>query len=88
MADAISRLEFSPIENPSLNTDKQNWMILPKRWCAIEQSAQQDKEQNMDLNYVFANRSDKEEICPLTFSEIAEEQLKDKALQQQKVLTA
>ena len=37
----------------------------------------------MDINYVFANRSDEEEMCPLTISEIAEEQLKDKALQQQ-----
>ena len=35
---------------------------------------------------MFANRSDKEEIFPLTISEIAEEHLKDKALQQQKVL--
>ena len=42
----------------------------------------------MDINYVFANCSYEEEIFPLTVSEIAEEQLKDKALQQQKVLTA
>ena len=40
----------------------------------------------MDLNYVFANRSDEEEIFPLAISEIAEEQLKDKSLQQHKVL--
>ena len=38
----------------------------------------------MDLNHVFANRSDKEDIYPLTVSEIAEEQLKDKSLQKQK----
>ncbi len=38
---------------------------------------------DMELNYVFAIRSDEEEIFPLTISEIAEEQLKDKALQQQ-----
>ena len=36
----------------------------------------------MDLNHVFANHSDKEEIYPLTVSEIAEEQTKDKSLQQ------
>ena len=40
----------------------------------------------MDINYVFATHSDEEEIFPLTISEIAEEQLKDKALQKQKVL--
>ena len=61
-------------------------MILTKNWCAIEQFAQPDNEHNMDINYVFTNRSDEEEIVPLTISEIAEEQLKDKALQHQKVL--
>ena len=38
----------------------------------------------MDLNHVFANCSDKEEIYPLTVSEIAEEQTKDKGLQLQR----
>ena len=38
----------------------------------------------MDLNHVFATRSDKKEIYPLTVSEIAEEQTKDKSLQKQK----
>ena len=38
----------------------------------------------MDLNHVFANRRDKEDIYPLTVSEIAEEQTKDKSLQQLK----
>ena len=88
VADAISRLEFSPKINPSLITDKQNWMIPTENWCAIDQFARPENEQNMDINYVFANHSYEEEIFPLTISEIAEEQLKDKALQQQKVLTA
>ena len=38
----------------------------------------------MDLNHVFANCSDKEEIYPLMVSEITEEQTKDKSLQQLK----
>ena len=38
---------------------------------------------DMDLNFVFATHSAEEEIFPLTIIEIAEEQLKDKALQQQ-----
>ena len=48
--------------------DKQNWMILTKNWFAIDQFAQPENEQNMDINYVFANCSDKEEIFPLTIS--------------------
>ena len=39
----------------------------------------------MDLIHVFAKPSDKEEIYPLTVNEIAEEQITDKGLQQQKV---
>ena len=39
----------------------------------------------MDMNHVFANRSDEGEIYPLTVKEIAEEQLIDQVLQQQKV---
>ena len=38
----------------------------------------------MDLDHVFAYRSDKEEIYPLTVLEITEEQTKDKRLQQQR----
>ena len=38
----------------------------------------------MNLIHVFANRSDKEEIYPLTVNGIAQEQIKDKGLQQQK----
>ncbi len=38
----------------------------------------------MTMNHVFATRSDKKEIYPLTVSEIAEEQAKDKSLQKQK----
>ena len=45
--DAISGLEFSLIENPSLNTDKKNWMILTQIWCAIEQLGQPENGQNM-----------------------------------------
>ena len=41
----------------------------------------------MELNQVFANHSDEEDIYPLTVREIAEKQIKDKDLQQQKVIT-
>ena len=67
-------------------------MILTKQWCKInhfaELTSKQDTEKYMDINdmdsnYVFSIHSDEEEIFPLTISEIAEAQLKDKALQQQ-----
>ena len=62
-------------------------MVLAKCWCAVENSHENSDQQNtMDLNHVFANHSDEEDIYPLTVSEIAEEQLKDKSLQQQKGL--
>ena len=38
-------------------------------------------------NQAFANHRNKKEIYPLTVSEIAEEQIKDKALQQQKMMS-
>ena len=70
------------MKNLSSEEAKQNWMILTKNWCEIEHFSEPENEQNMDINYVFANCSDEEEIFPLIISEIAEEQLKDKALQQ------
>ena len=75
-AVAISQLDFSPKAHHK--TDKKNWMILTKCYCAVENSQNQSKpEFTMDMNHVFTNRSDKEEIYPLTVSEIAEEQIID-----------
>ncbi len=87
VADTISRLDFSPTVHPSLKTEQHNWMVLAKCWCAVENSHENSNQMfTIDLNHVFTNCSDKEEIYPLTVSEIAEEQLKDKSLQQQKGL--
>ena len=85
IADAISQLDFSPKAHPE--TDKKNWMILEKLWCAVSNLHNNNSNSinsTMDLNHVCAKRSDKEEIYPLTVSEIAEEQTKDKGLQQQR----
>ena len=85
VADDISRLDFSP-KAETKNSDQKNWMILTKCWCAFSTHTIKVNSINstMDLNHVFANRSDEEEIYPLTVSEIAEEQTKDKSLQKQK----
>ena len=73
VADAISRLDFSPIAHP--NADKKNWMNFAKCYCAVQNSQDQSKKDfTMDMNHVFANlnRSDEEEeIYPLTVNEIA-----------------
>ena len=85
VADAISRLDFLPTAKPE-PTDKQCWMTLAKCWCTVETDTNKSSsEQNMDINHVFANRSDEEEeVYPPTVSEIAEEQILDKALQKRK----
>ena len=81
IADAILRLDFSP--EADRKTDQKNWMILAKRWCNLSNTHTTKSNSiniTMDLNHVFANCSDKEEIYTLTVSEIAEEQTKDKSL--------
>ena len=40
VADAISRLEFAPKKNPTLEEAKQNWMILTNNWREIEHFAE------------------------------------------------
>ena len=60
-------------------------MILAKRWCAVADTHTTKSNiinSTMDLNHAFANCSDKEENYPLTVVEIAEEQTKDKGMQQ------
>ena len=57
-----------------------------KCWCKLETDTDTSKnEQNMDINHVFAHRSDEEEeVYPPTVSEIADEQSRDAALQKRK----
>ena len=86
MADAISRIDFLLKAEPK-NLDQKNWMMLAKRWCAVadtQTTKSNSINSTMYLNHVFANHSDEEEIYPLTVSDIAEEQTKDKGLQQQR----
>jgi hypothetical protein len=79
VADAISRLDFSP---PALKT-QQNWMTFTKRWCRVDSDTHTNsaKQHLESMNYVFANRSDDDDIYPITVREIAEEQKKDKTIQ-------
>ena len=80
VADAISRLDFTPVSQKQ--TEKQNWMTFSKCWCALEQDTHTDstKQHMYSMNHVFANHSDDKDIFPITVIEIAEEQHKDKSL--------
>jgi hypothetical protein len=60
-------------------------MTFTKHWCDIDHATHTNSntQQHIEsMNYVFANRSEDEEIYPLTIKEIAEEQLKDKSLRE------
>jgi hypothetical protein len=90
IADAISQLEYDPSINQtaenyhmtkvkkrsSKRSHKQSWMTLSTHWCNLEI----DTSKHKDLNFVFANHREEDEIYPLTTIEIAETQCKDQEL--------
>ena len=51
-------------------------MTVSKHWCNLEI----DTNKHKDLNFVFANHGEEDEIYPLTTIEIAEAQRKDQEL--------
>jgi len=72
VADAISRLDFTPVP-PSSQKEQQNWMTFTKCWCALEKDTHEFSEQQhlTSMSQVFANHSKDEEIFPITVKEIA-----------------
>ena len=57
----------------------QNWMTFSKRWCEYNESQNNSTDKhNYSMNNVFANRSDEEDVYPLTVKEIAEAQKLDR----------
>jgi hypothetical protein len=88
IADAISRLEYDPNVNQTAESysmtkvksskccQRQNWMAVSKHWCQLEL----DTNKHDDLNLVFENHRDEDEIYPLTTIEIAEAQQNDQEL--------
>ena len=89
VADAISRLEY----NPKLNSTNeynhamqgvstkdlahQKWNTFSKHWRGYNETNSQSNTNRVQLNQVFANRSEDDEIYPLTVSEITEAQKAD-----------
>ncbi len=85
VADAISRLDFSSTPQSIVTKENQNWMTFTKYWCAMDHSHNNSTSNHeASMTHVFANRSDEEEIYPLTVKEIAAEQQHDKAIKQLK----
>ena len=92
VADAISRLDY----DPKLNTtneynhathvkstkveSNQKWMMFSKFWSCYNETQDQDETNPIEMNQVFANRSEEEEIYPLTVKEIIEAQKADPIL--------
>jgi hypothetical protein len=85
VADTISWLDYDPSVNQTAesyympivkslkHSQRQNWMAVSKRWCNLEI----DTNKHENLNFVFANHGEEDEIYPLTTIEIAEVQHKD-----------
>ena len=89
VADAISRLDFGPVQ-----VEKANWMMFTKCWCHYTMHAppvESSTNQQHQTNKVFANRSDEDVIYPLTLKEITlawERDLVLKKLQDGKVFNS
>jgi hypothetical protein len=57
------------------SVQKQNWKTVSKNWCKIELNDTIKQEDN--LNLMFENHREENDIYPLTIIEIAEAQKKD-----------
>jgi hypothetical protein len=55
----------------------QRWMMFSKFWSCYNKTQDQDKINPIEMNQVFANRSEEEEIYPLMVKEIVEAQRAD-----------
>ena len=79
VADAISRLDFTPKPVESKKKERQCWMTFTKCWRDFNEShVNSTATQHNSMHFVFANRSEENEIYPLTIKEIAEAQNKEK----------
>ncbi len=90
VADAISQLDYDPKLNSTneynhamhvMSTNKkacQKWLMCSKFWsCYNKMQGDPDKTNMIQLNQVFANCSEEDEVYPLTMKEIVEAQKAD-----------
>jgi len=89
VTDAISRLDY----DPKLNTANEynhathvkstkvvsnhKWMMFSKFWSCFNETQDPDELNTIEMNHVFTNRSEEDEIFPLTVKEIVEAQKAD-----------
>ncbi len=89
VADVILWLEYDPsvyhtaesyfvtkVNKSSKCSQRQNWMAIAKHWCELEL----DTNKHEDLNLMFANHREEDEIYPLTTIEIAKTQKNNQEL--------
>ena len=82
VADAISRLDYDPQPNTTTEYNhamhvmstkvegSQKWMMFSKFWSCFSETQDLDELNTIKINHVFANRSEEDEIFPLTVKEI------------------
>ncbi len=58
----------------------QQWKSFAHHWCSYTETSMQTQAYCFHMNEVFANRSDEDEIYPLTTKEFAETQWADASL--------
>jgi hypothetical protein len=94
VADAISQLEYNPVQNLTNEythatmriptgeptTNPSQWMTFSKQWRCYMQGYAVSNTEAADLSAVFANRSEEDDIYPLTTVEIAEAQWADASI--------
>jgi hypothetical protein len=92
VADAISRLDYDPQLNKTnkythatlgVEPEKlsaQQWKLFTRHWCSYNESSSPAQAHCFHMNEVFANRSDEDEICPLTKVKVAAAQRADASL--------
>ncbi len=87
ITDAISRLDYDPKVNSTneynhamqgISTKEmasQRWLMFSKLWSCYNEAQEDPDETNIiQMNEVFANRSEEDKIYPLTVKEIIEAQ--------------
>ncbi len=92
--DAVSRLECDPSVNGTADSfhmtkvrnnsrQRQCWVTVSKNWCKLDivsDNLDSYTNKHNDLNLVFAHQEEEDKIYPLTLTEIADAQHKDREL--------
>ena len=86
VVDAISRLEYNPevneqnFTNLSKPTEEHCWKGFTALWRSYNEKNPGSHGQVCNLNHVFANRGNEDNIYPLTAQEVADAQRVDATL--------